>query len=52
MIKKKKNIAILVPKLSSGGAERVVSNISLNLSDNYNQLIILYYNDRIDYDYK
>ena len=38
-----KKIAILVPQLAGGGAERVASNLSLNLPDNkYDKHIIVY----------
>ena len=46
-----KNISITIPTLSNGGAERVVSNISLNLPDDINNNIFLY-RDEITYDYK
>lgn len=48
-----KRINFLIGTLSSGGAERVVSNISLNLSDDIESNIILYgSNTKIDYPYK
>lgn len=40
---KKKNIAIIIPFLTGGGAERAASNLSLYLSEKkYNKYIILY----------
>lgn len=50
---KKRNIAIIVPNLRGGGAERVVSNLSLYLSDKkYNKYIILYSAEKIEYPYR
>ncbi|QTL99721.1 glycosyltransferase [Iocasia frigidifontis] len=48
----KKNIGIIIPTLSNGGAERVVSNLSCGLSENVNMKIILYDGSKIDYPYK
>lgn len=49
----KKNIAILIPQLTGGGAERVASNLSLYLPENkYNKYIIVYNSENIDYPYK
>ncbi|MBG9814565.1 hypothetical protein ABD68_24325 [Bacillus endophyticus] len=48
----KKNIAILIPKLSGGGAERVASNLSIYLPESkYNKFIILFDENDIDYPY-
>jgi glycosyltransferase involved in cell wall biosynthesis len=48
----KKNLAIVIPQLAGGGAERVASNLSLYLSDEkYNKFIIVYDNERVDYPY-
>jgi glycosyltransferase involved in cell wall biosynthesis len=49
----KKNIAILIPKLTGGGAERVASNLSLNLSEeNYNKYIVVYDDAKDSYPFK
>ncbi|WZL71511.1 glycosyltransferase [Clostridiaceae bacterium 35-E11] len=48
----KKNIAIIVPRLTGGGAERVASNLSLYLSNEYEKYIIVYHAEKIDYPYK
>ncbi|MFW6029413.1 MAG: glycosyltransferase [Halanaerobiales bacterium] len=49
----KKNIAILIPKLTNGGAERVASNLSLYLSeDKYNKHVIVYDADKRDYPFE
>ena len=37
-----KNVAFLIPSLKNGGAERVLSNMSLNLSEDINQSIIVW----------
>lgn len=48
-----KKIAILVPQLAGGGAERVASNLSLNLTDDkYDKHIIVYDDEKVDYPYK
>lgn len=47
----KKNIAIIVPKLTGGGAERAAANLSCNLSDQYNKHVVIYDNKVISYDY-
>lgn len=50
---KKRNIAIIIPTLRDGGAERVASNLSLYLSEKkYNKYIILYDAEEIEYPYK
>lgn len=38
----KKNIAIIAPKLNGGGAERVASNLSIELSEFYNVSLIVF----------
>ena len=38
----KKNIGLLIPYLSNGGAERAVANISKDLSEYYNVYILLF----------
>lgn len=49
----KKNIAILVPQLAGGGAERVASNLLLHLPDEkYNKFLIVFDDKKIDYPYK
>lgn len=48
---KHKKIAYLIPTYDSGGAERVISNISLNLSDRFAQTLILLDSKIIDYDF-
>ena len=49
---KKRNVAIIVPNLRGGGAERVASNLSLYLSEQkYKKYIILYDAEKIDYPY-
>lgn len=45
----KKNVALFIGKLAGGGAERMVSRLSVALSDQYNIYIILYSPDRIQY---
>ncbi|ADI74118.1 glycosyl transferase group 1 [Methanohalobium evestigatum Z-7303] len=46
-----KVVALFVNTLKNGGAERVTSNLSLNLSNDYNKKLILYNKDQIDYPY-
>lgn len=49
---KKKNIAIIIPFLTGGGAERAASNLSLYLSEKkYNKYIILYNAEKRVYPY-
>lgn len=47
-----KNIAILVPKLKYGGAERVASNLSIFLSKYYNVYLIVHDGSNIAYPYE
>lgn len=47
----KKNIAIIIPKLTGGGAERVAANLSLNLSEKFDSHVIVYDDRKITYDY-
>ncbi|ADI74120.1 glycosyl transferase group 1 [Methanohalobium evestigatum Z-7303] len=46
-----RRIAFLIPTLSNGGAEKVISNLSLNLSHEYDKIILLYDSKQIDYQY-
>lgn len=46
-----KRVAFLIHFLRNGGAERVISNLSLNLPDNINRSIILYDASDITYQY-
>ena len=48
----KKNVALLTAKLSHGGTQRVASNISLALDDDYKQFIFVYKKNQNDYDVK
>lgn len=48
----KKNLAIIIPTLANGGAERVASILSLFLPGNYNQHIMLYDASKVDYQHK
>jgi len=52
--RKKKNIIFYIAKLTSGGAERVVSNLSLNMPKNINTTIVLFDSKEgnVSYDYK
>lgn len=52
LVRSNKNIALLLGKFSSGGTERVASNISLFLNEKYKQFIVLYINDGIDYPHR
>ncbi len=47
-----KRIAFLAHTLDGGGAERVVSNLSCNLSDEYEMYVMLLDPDRVVYPYK
>lgn len=46
-----KNIAILVPTLAGGGAERVAGNITIGLSKDFNVNLIVYDGNQVEYDY-
>ncbi len=49
----KVNVSIILPVLQSGGAERIVSDLSLFLSSNeFNKNIILFDGEKIDYPYE
>jgi len=48
----KKNIGLLIPNLHGGGAQRVVSNLSLHLPDRFNIYIIVHDSSCIDYSYQ
>lgn len=48
----RKKVAFIVPTLSSGGAERVVSNLSLCLPDEFEKHIIVYDGSKVIYPYK
>ncbi|MYL36418.1 glycosyltransferase [Halobacillus litoralis] len=49
----KKNVAIIIPQLAGGGAERVASNLSLYLpEEKYNKFVIVYNKGEEDYPYK
>lgn len=45
-------IAFIIPTLDNGGAERVVSNLLLNLDKNYEKYLILFDGEKIVYPYK
>lgn len=47
----KKNVAFLIPSLKNGGAERVLSNMSTNFSDDIEQHIIAWDSKTKDYEY-
>lgn len=47
----KKNVAFIIPSLKNGGAERVLSTISMNLDENINQYIFTWNGKEPDYDF-
>lgn len=47
-----KKVAFMISSLSGGGAERVVSNLSLHLDDKIERYILLHSCEKIDYPYK
>ena len=48
----RKNLAILIPTLGRGGAERVVSNLSSYLAQKYNLFLVLNNSQVIEYPYE
>ncbi|PIE77557.1 MAG: glycosyl transferase [Candidatus Delongbacteria bacterium] len=49
----KKKVLIIVPKLSNGGTEKVAASLSYYLDpDKYDITFLLFFNDKIDFDYK
>jgi len=46
----KKNVLLIIPYLTDGGAERVVSELSFALSEKFNVFVVLY-EDRVTYPY-
>lgn len=47
----KKNVGFIIPGLKNGGAERVLSTLSLNLNNNLNQYIFTWNGKEKDYDF-
>lgn len=47
----KKNVAFVIPGLKNGGAERVLSTISMNLDENIDQYIFTWNGKDADYDF-
>ncbi len=47
-----KNIMIIVPSLSGGGAERLAADLSRELNDKYNVSIVVYQKSEKEYEYK
>ena len=45
----KKNVAIIVPTLNKGGAERVAANMSLEFAKHYNVFLIVHDGKDITY---
>lgn len=53
MATNKKRILFILPTLSKGGQERIVSRLSFALDDSiYEKHLVLFYKDRIDYPFK
>lgn len=48
----RKNIALLIPNLSSGGAEKVISEVSIMLSKKFNVFLITFDENDPSYSYK
>lgn len=48
----KSNILIIIPTLAGGGAERIASNLSIHLSEEYHRHIVMFDAKKIDYAYK
>lgn len=46
-----KNVAVIVPYLHSGGAERMAANLSLELQKKYNVYMIVFTDENITYEY-
>lgn len=46
-----KNVSFIIPGLKSGGAERVLSTLSLNLSKDYKQYIFTWNAKEVDYEF-
>lgn len=47
----KKNVAIIIQKLTGGGAERVAANLSISLSKHYNVFLYVFDTNNITYQY-
>jgi hypothetical protein len=45
-------VAFIIGSLSGGGAERVISNLSLHLNDEIERYIVVYNCEKIGYPYK
>lgn len=45
------NLLLIIRTLSSGGAEKVVANLSIELSKSFNVFIVLFDGTKIDYEY-
>jgi glycosyltransferase involved in cell wall biosynthesis len=48
----KSKILIIIPTLTGGGAERIASNLSIHLSEEYHRHIVMFDAKKIDYAYK